>query len=254
MKDALCRIEWHETLGEDYFRLGFVHEVLDFQPGQFVMIQVPGEEVLLRRPFSLCQKKDRAWEIVYKAVGAGTRLLSNIPVGKGIKVFGPLGHPFSFPDKSDYCFVAGGYGIAPFLRFSQLLEGRGKRVDLFYGARTKKDLLLRKDFESLDVTVHYCTEDGSEGFCGVVTDLFEKSLQSRDPQDVYVASCGPTGLLQEVARLGKKYNFLCEVSIEASMACGSGVCLGCVVDNASHEKVRTCMEGPVFKAQDLSWE
>ena len=253
MKDSLCSIKWHTDIGGGYRRLGFVHEVGDFQPGQFVMVKIPSEEILLRRPFSLCQKKEKAWEIVYKVVGNGTRILSSAKVGDSIEVLGPLGNPFSLPEKKEYCFIAGGYGIAPFLRFSQVLRGRNKKISLFYGAQTKDDLLLKEDFASQDVTLHYATEDGSEGYQGLVTELFEEKLKLKDKKDVVVAACGPHGLLSEVTRICQKHHIPCEVSMESTMGCGSGVCLGCVVETKDHQMVRTCQEGPVFDATTLLW-
>src|SRR3989338_1374401 len=115
MKDCVCPIQWHEAIGGDYYRLGFRHTAGGFQPGQFAMVKVPGDEILLRRPFSLCQIRDGSWEILYKVVGSGTRMMATLAPGDHLEVFGPLGHPFSHSEKPILFFVAGGYGIAPFL-------------------------------------------------------------------------------------------------------------------------------------------
>jgi dihydroorotate dehydrogenase electron transfer subunit len=254
MKDSQCLVKWHDDIGDGYFRLGFSHSVKNFQPGQFIMLKIPGEESLLRRPLSLCQNKSGDWEVVYKVIGQGTRILSYTKIGESLEILGPLGHPFSVPDKKEFFFVAGGYGIAPFLSFSQLLQGQEKQIHIFYGARTKGDLLLREDFAKLDVTLHISTDDGSEGHRGVVTEILEKALQHKNPNDVTIAACGPHGLLRATAKVGAQYQTYCEVSMETPMGCGSGVCLGCVVETKDHNMVRNCWEGPIFDATEILWE
>lgn len=253
MKDRLCSIDYHDPLQEGYFRIGLNTGWSDFVPGQFGMLEVPPQDgVLLRRPFSFARQIGATTEILYKVVGRGTKALSEVGVGQSLRLLGPLGHGFEdLEGEGDRVGVAGGYGIAPFLQQAARLTGQGQRLHLFYGARTKKDLLYLQELKELKVKLYLTTEDGSEGEKGRVTELLAKVYEKSSPKIVW--SCGPMGLLQAVQHWAGPKNIAAQLSVEETMGCGTGVCLGCVVQDVEGRFRRACVEGPVFNGAGLKF-
>jgi len=251
LKDTLSTVAYHEALGKDYFRLGLRTTWTPFTPGQFAMLQVPSDGgVLLRRPFSLARQEGEVTEILYKVVGRGTANLKKLPVGAALKILGPLGKGFSFdPVSGPRVAVAGGYGIAPFWEYAVQLKKRGESLEVFYGARSRADLLYLEELQTAGAQVHCSTEDGSEGYHGLVTDLLRQRFPEGGVGRVY--SCGPWGLLKAVGHWCREQGIAGELSIEEAMGCGTGVCLGCVVSDSEGNYLRACKEGPVFLADGL---
>jgi len=255
-------------LGHGNFRMDFEapEAFRQMEPAQFFMIGVPGAEVLLRRPFSVCglpgtfeDAQPNTVQILYRVLGKGTSLLSGLRAGATIHVLGPLGKGFTMPPGSDSIplLVAGGIGSAPFPAWIAKLRERGFRPVLVYGARTRADLPLLDWFEARAEDVRVATEDGSLGERGLVTAPLERLLE-KAPYPFHLYACGPTPMLRAVARLARRHGLPCELSLEAPMACGFGVCLGCVVptrrpgsDAIRYERV--CVEGPVMPAERLAW-
>jgi dihydroorotate dehydrogenase electron transfer subunit len=253
VKDSLCQVEFHVPLQEGYFRIGLKTGWRSFVPGQFGMLEVPRQDgVLLRRPFSFARQLGDVTEILYKVVGRGTVALSKVSVGQSLRLLGPLGHGFKIPlGEGDPVGVAGGYGIAPFLEQASQLAKQGQQLTLFYGARTKKDLLYIQELNELNVKLHLTTEDGSEGERGRVTELLAKVYERKTPKVLW--ACGPTGLLHSVQKWALPRRVPCELSVEETMGCGTGVCLGCVVIDIEGRYRRACIEGPVFSGERLQF-
>jgi dihydroorotate dehydrogenase electron transfer subunit len=127
---------------------------------------------------------------------------------------------------------------------------------MLYGARTAGDLPLLPWFQEHCDRVTVTTEDGSAGERGLVTAPLERALDSEGP--ARILACGPNPMLRAVAASARSRGVPCEVSLEAHMACGFGVCLGCVVptrggDGDEPDYSRVCVEGPVMRAEKLAW-
>ena len=247
-----------ETLGEDIFRLTLQAPEIarHAQPGQFVMVKtVAGSDPLLRRPFSIHQiTDDDQVQILFKALGKGTRLLAGVAVGQSLDVVGPLGRGFSPPATSHVCLVGGGMGIAPlFFWASHLLRsGRPMEILALLGARTREELAsLASDMAQLGLSVRSATDDGSLGHHGLVVDLLA-DLGPEPGGSVY--ACGPYPMMHAVARQCMASGRPCQVSLETMMACGLAACLGCAVPSkAGAGYLHVCKEGPVFAAEDVAW-
>jgi dihydroorotate dehydrogenase electron transfer subunit len=129
-------------------------------------------------------------------------------------------------------------------------------VRLYYGARTAAELFYLEMFEKLGVEMKLTTEDGSRGERGRVTVALERDLSSR-PANVMVYACGPEAMLAAVARLTSESATPCQVSVERVMGCGLGGCYSCVIPlktpGGSWHHVRSCLAGPVFRAEDVKW-
>ncbi|HZN56150.1 MAG TPA: dihydroorotate dehydrogenase electron transfer subunit [Candidatus Polarisedimenticolaceae bacterium] len=236
------------------------------RPAQFFMIGVPGSDVLLRRPFSVCglpgtfaDRPDGAVQILYRVYGRGTALLASLRAGATVQVLGPLGRGFTPPSRPDarIVLVAGGIGSAPFPAFLAELERSGRRATMIYGARTAGDLPLLDWFRERCDGVSVTTDDGTLGARGVVTDPLAEMLQDADGGRVHVYACGPSPMLAAVAKATLAKGVACDLSLEAPMACGFGVCLGCVVptrrEGGAIAYERVCVEGPVMRAERLAW-
>jgi len=250
LKDQLCEVRYHHSVAPGYFTIGLETGWESFVPGQFGMLEVPPVAgILLRRPFSFARQVQGVTEILYKVVGKGTGALSQVPVGASLRLLGPLGHGFTLPAHAQSIVaVAGGYGIAPFLQLAQSLPANGPRLDVLYGARSKNDIIYKQEFSLLNVNLLITTEDGSLGTRGRVTDLLEGFAGS---PGLHLMCCGPMGLLRVVQSWAKRHQVSSELSVEETMGCGTGVCLGCVVKDVDSHYRRACIEGPIFNGESL---
>lgn len=269
MKNVHSTLRSNQEIAPNIFRLELSSpEEFSIQPGQFVMLKVGSSfDPLLRRPFAaLARNGGSMLEIYYKVAGRGTALLASLPADTAVDVLGPLGRGFSVPpDKWCMLLVAGGMGIVPLTGLVEHLARLGtKRLHLFLGAQSADHLLFADCLRDLGATLHVATEDGSRGFHGLVTDCLEHALINDHQLAVDQAAgfaCGPQQFLKAMARIAGQYQFPCQVSLEARMACGIGACLGCVVRKAAPDGMpsgvqqydRVCMEGPVFDIQDIAW-
>ncbi|MBN1573817.1 MAG: dihydroorotate dehydrogenase electron transfer subunit [Deltaproteobacteria bacterium] len=238
-----------------YFRLAVsaTEALLRGRPGQFVMVRGEGWETdpLLRRPFSIYRfrKGMEAVEILYRAVGRGTRLLSQMKAGDAIDILGPLGNGFpDLPEGRRSLLVAGGAGVAPLI---SVAEAKGGSARLIMGGKTKDDIsYVFEDERELGIDVTYATEDGSFGKMGTSISAMKEEASPGDT----VFACGPLKMLREVERLSREMGFTSYVSYEERMGCGTGLCFGCVVMGAGGEYQRVCKDGPVFDVNELSWK
>lgn len=231
-------------------------------PGQFVMVKVSdGVVPVLRRPFGIFKTSEKrgSFEILYRRVGEGTRLLADMAPGVELDILGPLGHGFDLELSGDSpSLVAGGVGIAPLYMLAKELITAGKRVKVLIGSRGEKDLLAVEELKELGAELLIATEDGSQGYRGYVTGLMEELLK-RGEKISAVYACGPAPMLQKVDSISLAHRIACQLSLEAIMACGFGVCLGCVVKRCAKDRAagfvydRVCCEGPVFNAGEVIW-
>ncbi len=233
-----------------------------FEPtraGQFYMLRTASDwPVLLPRPFSLYDRgDDGTWgSFLLKPIGPGTRALRALDPGDGLWLVGPLGQPFPEEVERPVC-IAGGIGLAPFLLLAREHAGRGlPPVRLLFGGRDRHALAGMEDFDEL-ARVFPATDDGSFGFSGLVSELLVDLLEKGEIQrGETVFCCGPDPMMHAIARLCRERDLHCYLSLETYMACGYGVCNGCSVEVKGDRfrgwpYARTCVEGPVFNAEDL---
>lgn len=268
----LAEVALQRALGEDAYLLRLALPAFSTAaPGQFVMLRVTeAGEPLLGRAMAIYRTGRRGRrttiDIVYRKVGRGTALLAEASPGRKLWVLGPLGGSFVLPEKGARpVIVGGGTGIASLHLLGQALRRRRfTDLDVLIGARTKAQLLCRKDFRDLGARVRVATDDGSAGVEGTVTDLLATFVKKERPFDLaYV--CGPTPMMEAAWRVCERAGIACQVSLEGPMACGFGVCLGCAVPSrvddpaaplrAPRDRMKLmCMDGPVFDAATLAWE
>lgn len=218
--------------------------------GQFVDLLIgDGKTHPLRRPISIasCNVGEQSLTLIHRVVGDGTLWLSELEVGEEVDVLGPLGSGFPLADEqSEVLIVGGGVGIPPLYELAKQLSKLNCKIDVVLGYRNNSDLFLVEEFEKLgNVTI--CTEDGSEGVKGFVT---ESLAAGGSWTTLY--SCGPLPMLRALKAHFVDEDIIGYVSLEERMACGVGACYGCTVqtrDKAATKRV--CKEGPVFNWEEI---
>jgi len=226
------------------------------RPGHFIHIKVPASDVFFRRAFSVAHVDvDRNIEVILKVLGRGTRIMAGLKRGDPVNLLGPLGNPFKLPARKEIILiVAGGIGFPPLLYLAHEMINRGYEpgyINFFYGGRSRTDLIEKNRLRKLGIHFQPVTEDGSYGKKGLVTAVVEKYIMSQTGHRMRIFGCGPPGMLKATNDLGLKFGIPGQLSLEAPMPCGIGVCLGCVVDLVPGGQARVCCDGPVFNIGDV---
>ncbi|MFN7966412.1 MAG: dihydroorotate dehydrogenase electron transfer subunit [Acidobacteriota bacterium] len=256
--------QWDLGSGYHLLRLEAPDLAATSRAGQFVMLGLPEiNAMLIRRPFSVARVAPdpadgppRQIEVLYKVFGNATLALSRLRKGDSAAVLGPLGHGFSSPDDgSDLVLVAGGIGNAIFPLLLQQIGATHAKPQMIFGGRSRTDLTLLDWFQERCAVIT-TTEDGTHGEKGRVTAPLQRLLDDGSNRRRIVMTCGPHPMLRAVAQLCEQRGVVCQVATEETMACGFGVCLGCVIPKRNptddFEKfVRVCCEGPVFDSREI---
>lgn len=258
MTDEAAETIEHGELGGGYRRLVVKAPKMaaDLAPGQFVHVRVPAlEPTALRRPFSVFDADGGLVTVIYKTVGRGTAALNAVRPGDTICMMGPLGHAFPEKCAGAALLVGGGYGVAPLHFLAKRLKASGhENVILFLGGRTAQDLLEVDRFRALGVDVRLATNDGSAGVKGLVTDpLDDELIRLREAGGRFeLFACGPDPMLKAVAMRATGTGSRGWISMDRHMVCGVGACYACIQKTVRGNS-RCCIEGPVFRADDLVW-
>lgn len=243
--------------------------------GQFAMVTPPGADaagLTLARPFSIARTRldggRRILGILYARVGRGTELMSRSPRGRWT-VLGPLGRGFPLAGRGPALLVGGGRGTAPLVLLAEELEAGRRDIHFLVGARGAADFAGPAEMGALLTRTRTweASEDGSRGHRGRVLELFDREpalAAALAAPGATLYACGPHGLLAAVHRLGVRHGVPAYASIEAHMACGTGICRSCVVPRAADgprapkganpEYAIACVEGPVVPAGSVDWE
>jgi len=214
-------------------RTFFFDRSFSFEPGQFVMVWVPGVDEI---PMALSS----ANSITVQKAGDATGAMFALETGASLGIRGPFGNGFTRGEKM--LAIAGGVGAAPLLPLAR----SDCVMTMLLGARTEKELLFVDQLdESTDVII--ATDDGTLGQHGFVTDLMKDlSLAAYDR----IAVCGPEPMMRAVFSLvdGQGLTAKTEFSLHRYMKCGVGVCGSCCIDP---DGLRVCRDGPVFSGEFL---
>jgi len=238
-----------------YYRVDFMCEKVSgfVKPGQFVHVQIKNMgDRLFRRPFSVFNVPDDGiLSIVYKVVGYGTNVLSELKNGEICNILGPLGNSYSIPkDNETPIIIAGGYGAASIYLLAKNSPIKGK---VLLGAKNKDALILCDEFKVLGFDVEVATDDGSYGYHGFVTDLLFPYLQNARNR---IYGCGPNPMMYTVTKMLSNTSKIAELSLDENMCCGVGACFGCMIKVVANngrgwEYKRSCKEGPIFKSNEI---
>lgn len=245
-----CKVLKNSLIAKDYYELEFSWDLENRpEPGQFLTLKPEGLP-LLRRPFAFSGYKDGSASIIYKTVGEATKEFSRLRIGESVSVLGSLGRAFKTPKKRAL-LIAGGIGLGPMVFTANSYAESGLNPVLIVGARDKSfipELDLHKNIKLV-----ICTDDGSMGFKGNVTQYLEKDGKELVSNSEILA-CGPHIMLKACHDFAVKNSIECQVSLEEMMACAVGACYGCVVETIDEVKYkRVCKDGPVFNSREILW-
>lgn len=207
---------------------------IDSEPGQFVMAWIPGMD---EKPFCIAGEKPLKLSIAN--VGPFSKKMHELKKGDFVWIRGPFGKGFSLRGKR-VIMVGGGYGVAPLRFLEEKARGKGIGVTFIMGAKTYEELMNAPKAK----TTIICTDDGSKGEKGFVTQQLEKALKNSKPDCVY--ACGPERMLVRVRDVCERENVECQLSLERFMKCGFGLCGQC-----SAGGLMVCKDGPVFTGKEL---
>ena len=231
------------------------------KPGQFLIVRA--DEKGERIPLTIADydAAEGSVTMVTQAMGVSTRKI----VAKGAGEFfadvaGPLGRPSDFVAEpleelrgKRFIFVAGGVGTAPVYPQVKWLKEHGVEADVIIGAKTKDMLIYTEQMKDVASNLYIATDDGSEGFHGVVTALLEKLITEEGKSYDCCVAIGPMIMMKFVTLTAKKFNLPCIVSLNALMVDGTGMCGACRVTIAGKTKF-TCVDGPEFNAYDVDFD
>ncbi len=231
------------------------------QPGQFLMVlpEEKGERIPLT--ISDYDPEEGSVTIVTQKIGASTSDILSFEPGESFRdVAGPLGHPSEFvsfsPERlseSRYIFIAGGVGTAPVYPQAKWLHSRGAKVDVIIGAKTKDILIYKEEMASVCDNLFICTDDGSEGFHGMVTALLEKLVREEGRSYTMAVAIGPMIMMKFTTLTAVRLGLPITVSLNTLMVDGTGMCGACRVSVAGKTRF-ACVEGPEFNGAEVDFD
>jgi len=267
-EDRLLRVTSNEPLAGTYHLLTLAAQerLPAWEPGQFAMIALGrGHDPLLRRPYSIYNLHDAGLarseiQILYKIYGRGSAALAGARPGDELACILPLGRGFSpeLRKGQQLALVAGGAGVASLHPLAAAELRAGRNPVLLFGGRNAEEADAAIPTKNLGIETRLSTDDGSLGRPGFVSALLDQLLEERGAESFVVCACGPTPMMKATAEVARKHGARCYLSLESTMACGFGVCVGCVVGVRSGEDgplryLRTCVDGPVMDASEVVW-
>jgi dihydroorotate dehydrogenase electron transfer subunit len=234
----------------------------DFRPGQFITVAVggPDSSMLSRRAFSVHDvRPDHGGtiEFIFEAGGPGTRWLAGRRSRDLLDVVGPLGRPFPLPQEAVSCLLIGaGHHSTALYPLADRLRERGCQIDFMLGAASADRVFgaLRARRTARSATI--ATDDGSLGIRGPITSLLSQVIHEARTDLIYASA--PLPVLREVVALAGRYDLPVQALVEQPTACGTGVCMSCVLPVLGSDGVtrivRACTDGPVFRADLVRWD
>lgn len=223
-------------------------------PGQYFMLWLPGDDEI---PIAVNHYQKNMISFAICGVGPTSNDIIQKEEKFLIGLRGPFGNGFNLDHNKNVVIVAGGIGIAP-LRYllHQLINNSSKfrEIILIQGAKTKTELLFREEFEKLPITTNFCTEDGSYGFHGLISEKIETSLDNLldKPLNWEIYTCGPELMLKKILAITQEHNLERNIQIclaDRYIRCGFGICGSCFMDDLG---LSICQDGPVFRGDMIA--
>ena len=258
----MYKIKRRESLSENIFLIDVSAPRVAEKclPGQFVIVRA--DEKGERIPLTICDynRENGTVTLVVQIVGASTLKLSRLNENDGVEdIVGPLGVPSEivtaddeFLKNKNIVFVAGGVGTAPVYPQVKYLSERGYKFDVIIGAKSKNIVILEDEMKRYAKKVYVCTDDGSYGFKGLVTDKLSELTESGEKYDICVA-IGPVIMMKFVSKLTEKLGIEQIVSMNPVMVDGTGMCGACRLTVGNEVKF-ACVDGPEFDGHKVDFD
>lgn len=245
----------NQKIAPEIFRMELVAPQIakKHQAGQFIILRVGerGERI----PLTVVDKDPKAGTItlIYQVVGKTTMWLSDLKAGEELKdLVGPLGNPTEIENFGNAVAVGGGVGCACVYPIAKALKSAGNHLVTIWGARTKDHLILEKEIAEISDRVEICTDDGSKGTHGFVSDVLKKMIDRGEKID-YVIAVGPLPMMRAVAELTRGPGIKTVVSLNSIMVDGTGMCGSCRVLVGGERKF-ACVDGPEFDGHKVDFQ
>jgi len=245
-----------EQLSRDVYRIRVKAPLIaeERQPGQFIILQLDtefGERIPLT--IADADPEEGSITLIFQAVGKSTRLLAEMKVGDRIEnLVGPLGKPTHIGKFGTVVCVGGGIGVAPLYPIAQAMKKAGNKLIVIIGARTKELVILEEEMRAIADEVILCTDDGSAGRKGLVTEPL-KELCERDPKPDLTVAIGPPVMMKFCSLTTEPYGVPIVVSLNTIMIDGTGMCGGCRVSVGGQIKF-VCVDGPEFDGHQVDFD
>jgi len=225
------------------------------KPGQFIILRVRenGERIPLTIADS--NKEKGTITIIFQEIGKTTKQLGTLEEGDYLSDFvGPLGKPMELPSTPGRVIaVGGGVGIAPIYPKVKAFHEAGMEVISIIGARTADLLILEDEMRAVSKELHICTDDGTKGHHGFVSDILQTMLDDKSKKIDEIIAVGPLPMMRVVANQTRPYGVKTLVSLNPIMVDGTGMC-GCCRVSVGGETKFSCVDGPVFDAHQVDFE
>ncbi|MFP3981359.1 MAG: sulfide/dihydroorotate dehydrogenase-like FAD/NAD-binding protein [Desulfobacterales bacterium] len=251
----MFRIVRRETMADDTVILNEVEApkiAARAKPGQFVILKAneTGERIPLT--ISDLDAERGTITVIYMVVGKSTALFKTLAEGDGYQdVIGPLGKPTDIEKLGRVVCVGGGTGIAVLFPITRAFKEAGNEVISVIGARNKDLLILEEKMAAVSDTLHVCTDDGSYGHKGFVTEVLKDVLDNNQVDQV--VAIGPVPMMKFVSKMTYDYNVKTLVSLNPIMIDGTGMCGGCRVSVGDETKF-ACVDGPEFDGHKVDYD
>jgi ferredoxin--NADP+ reductase len=222
------------------------------KPGQFVILKA--NEAGERIPLTMAETdpENGTITIIYMVVGKSTAIFRDLKVGDGYQdLIGPLGRPTHIEKLGTVVCVGGGTGIAVLHPITRALKQAGNHVIAIIGSRTKDLLIMESHMREASQTLHVCTDDGSYGVKGFVTEVLNEVLEKENVQQV--VAIGPVPMMKFVSKMTRDYQVPTLVSLNPIMVDGTGMCGGCRVSVGGETKF-ACVDGPEFDGHLVDYD
>ncbi len=215
------------------------------KPGQFVILRATENGERIPLTMAETNPKKGTITIIYQVVGKSTALFKTLKVGERyLDVVGPLGKPTDIEkvDGQVVC-VGGGTGVAVLHPITRALKEIGNYVVAVIGARTKDMIILEDKMREASHELFVCTDDGSYGHHGFVTDVLKDLIEKRDVR--LVVAIGPVPMMKVACEITRPHKIKTIVSLNPIMVDGTGMC-GCCRVSVGGEIKFACVDGPEF--------
>lgn len=222
------------------------------KPGQFVILKASEEGERIPLTMAETNPEKGTITIIYMVVGKSTALFRDLKVGDSYQdIIGPLGKATHLEKVGKVVCVGGGTGVAVLHPITRGLKEIGNEVTCIIGARNKDLLILEDQMRNASHDLRICTDDGSYGHHGFVTEVLQDILKSDDIKQV--VAIGPVPMMKAVSNITKEFNVPTLVSLNPIMVDGTGMCGGCRVSIGGETKF-ACVDGPEFDGHQVDYD
>jgi ferredoxin--NADP+ reductase len=222
------------------------------RPGQFVILKANEEGERIPLTMAETDPEKGTLTIIYMVVGKSTALFKSLKVGDAYQdVIGPLGKATEIENVGNVVCVGGGTGIAVLHPITRALKNVGNHVTAIIGSRSKDLLIMEDHMRRASHELLICTDDGSYGRKGFVTEALKDVLDKGDTQ--LAVAIGPVPMMKFVCNLTAQYGVKTIVSLNPIMVDGTGMCGGCRVTVGGKTKF-ACVDGPEFDGHEVDYD